>query len=195
LTLAEPIEVTLAVVEALERLGLRYLVGGSMASSVHGVPRATQDIDLLVELPGRSVDGLVSALEGAFYVDRDMILDAVRRAASFNVVHLRTMYKVDVFVADRSELVQGELERRQVVEVGDPPQPIFVASPEDIVLQKLLWYRAGGEVSDRQWRDLLGVMDVQGPRLDLAFLREWADRIGVTALLTRAFEEAGRGSR
>ncbi len=195
MTLAEPIEVTLAVVEALERLGLRYLVGGSMASSVHGVPRATQDIDLLVELPGRSVDGLVSALEGAFYVDRDMILDAVRRAASFNVVHLRTMYKVDVFVADRSELVQGELERRQVVEVGDPPQPIFVASPEDIVLQKLLWYRAGGEVSDRQWRDLLGVMDVQGPRLDLAFLREWADRIGVTALLTRAFEEAGRGSR
>lgn len=195
MTLAEPIEVTLAVVGALERLGLRYLVGGSMASSVHGVPRATQDIDLLVELPGRSVDGLVSALEGAFYVDRDMILDAVRRAASFNVVHLRTMYKVDVFVADRSELVQGELERRQVVEVGDPPQPIFVASPEDIVLQKLLWYRAGGEVSDRQWRDLLGVMEVQGPRLDLAFLREWADRIGVTALLTRAFEEAGRGSR
>jgi len=195
LTLAEPIEVTLAVVGALERLGLRYLVGGSMASSVHGVPRATQDIDLLVELPGRSVDGLVSALEGAFYVDRDMILDAVRRAASFNVVHLRTMYKVDVFVADRSELVQGELERRQVVEVGDPPQPIFVASPEDIVLQKLFWYRAGVEVSDRQWRDLLGVMEVQGPRLDLAFLREWADRIGVTALLTRAFEEAGRGSR
>ncbi len=195
MTLAEPIEVTLAVVGALERLGLRYLVGGSMASSVHGVPRATQDIDLLVELPGRSVDGLVSALEGAFYVDRDMILDAVRRAASFNVVHLRTMYKVDVFVADRSELVQGELERRQVVEVGDPPQPIFVASPEDIVLQKLFWYRAGVEVSDRQWRDLLGVMEVQGPRLDLAFLREWADRIGVTALLTRAFEEAGRGSR
>jgi hypothetical protein len=141
--LAEPIAVTLEVTAALNKLALRYVVGGSIASSMHGIPRSTQDIDLLVELPGRAIKPLVAELEGAFYVDEDMIADAVQRSASFNVVHLKTMYKVDVFVADRSALVGAELDRRQLFALGDPPRDVYVCSPEDIVLQKLEWFRKG----------------------------------------------------
>jgi hypothetical protein len=191
--LAEPIAVTLEVTAVLERLNLRYVVGGSLASSVHGIPRSTQDIDLVVELPGGCVDALVEELQGSFYVDRDMILDAIRRQASFNVIHLRTMYKVDVFVADRSALVRDEMARRQAVELGEPPQRVYVCSPEDIVLQKLDWYRKGDEVSDRQWNDLVGVIKVQAGRLDLDYLRGWADRLGLAELAERAFGEAGLG--
>src|SRR6266542_2452100 len=102
--LAEPIAVMLEVVAALDELQIPYLVGGSLASSVHGIPRSTDDLDLVVDLPGRLVEPLVARLEGRFYIDRDLIHDALRRRASFNIVHLATMFKVDLFTFDRSEL-------------------------------------------------------------------------------------------
>src|SRR5262245_34256715 len=107
--LAEPIAVTLEVTTALEGLGIRYLIGGSLASSVHGVPRSTNDIDLLVELPGRLLDALVAALGPAFHLDRDMIEDAIRRRTTFNVIHMRTMFKVDLFVSDLTPLLVEEM--------------------------------------------------------------------------------------
>ncbi|HEX6276939.1 MAG TPA: hypothetical protein VFZ53_28055, partial [Polyangiaceae bacterium] len=101
---AEPVEVTLRVVGELERLGIEYLVGGSLASSVHGRPRATQDVDIVARIAGAQVDALVAALSNDFYVDADMIRDAIRRRGSFNVVHLESMLKVDVFVFSGDEL-------------------------------------------------------------------------------------------
>jgi Nucleotidyl transferase AbiEii toxin, Type IV TA system len=191
MTLAEPIAVTLEVTEAFERLGVRYLVGGSLASSVHGIPRATQDIDFLAELAGRHVDELVAFLQGRYYVDRDMILDAIRRRASFNVVQLRTMFKVDVFVSDRSDLVREEMDRRVPFSLGDPPRHVYVCSAEDIVVQKLDWYRKGNEVSERQWRDLIGVLEVQAGKLDLDYIRRWARELSLVDLAERALSEAG----
>ena len=128
MSLAEPLEVTFELTTTLAELGLRYVVGGSIASSLHGVPRSTQDIDLVVDLPGQKVDAFVDALSDRFYVDRDMILDAIRRRASFNVLHLKTMFKVDVFIYDRSELVTEEFTRAQPIDIEG--RPLVVCSPK-----------------------------------------------------------------
>ncbi len=189
--LAEPILVTLEVTAALEQLGALYLVGGSLASSLHGIPRSTQDIDLLVELPGKHVDRLAELLEDRFYVDRDMMHDAVLRRSSFNLLHLATMFKVDVFVSDRGELAREEMARRQRVEVGTPPQPIWVCSAEDIVVQKLDWFEKGDRISERQWGDLIGVLRVGKDKLDQQYMRRWAAHLGVLELLESAVAEAG----
>jgi hypothetical protein len=191
MSLAEPIAVTLDVVAVLDELGIPYLVGGSLASSVHGVPRSTNDLDLVVELPGRLVDELVARLRERFYIDRDMIVDALKRRASFNIVHLATMFKVDLFTSDRSELVQEEMRRRELVELGEPPKRVWVCSAEDIVIQKLDWFRKGDRVSERQWNDLIGVLKVQRERLDLAYIRRWASTLGLSALTEEAIAEVG----
>lgn len=192
MALSEPLEVTLAVAAVLERLGVEYLVGGSLATSLHGIPRATLDVDIVADLRITHLNGFVAALKDSFFVDADMVRDAVRRRASFNILHLATMFKVDVFVADEDDLLAAELARRQRVRVlEDPPADVFVATPEDMVLQKLIWYRAGGGVSDRQWGDVIGVIKTQGAKLDLAYLRLWAPRKGVADLLDRALTEAG----
>jgi hypothetical protein len=191
MSLAEPIAVTLELAEGLEALGLNYVVGGSIASSLHGIPRATQDIDIVVVLWGKDVEGFVARFESSFYVDRDMVMDAIRRRASFNIIHLATMYKVDIFIADRSDLVHEELDRRLAIDLGEPPRRVWVCSAEDIVLQKLDWYEQGNRISDRQWTDVIGVMKVQGQKLDLAYLRRWADTKGLRELLDKALHEAG----
>lgn len=192
--LAEPIEVTIWISNALERLGVEYLVGGSVASSVHGVPRATNDVDLVARLGGRHVDALVDALKRDFYVDGDMIRDAISRRASFNVIHLATMLKVDVFVFDDSAHAREEMARRQSIELAPGQPPVWMASPEDIVLQKLDWYRKGGEISDRQWGDVTGVLTVQGAALDREYLERWATTLGLTDLLQRAWAALSLGA-
>ncbi len=187
MSLSEPFDVTLRLAAVFVELEVEYLVGGSVASSVHGVPRATNDVDLVARLAGRHVDAFVAALRGDFYVDADMIHDAIRRRASFNVVHLATMLKADVFVFDGSAQAQAELSRKQAIEVVVGEPAVWFSSPEDIVLQKLAWYRKGNEVSERQWTDVLGVLQVSGPRLDLAYLNHWAAQLGLTSLLERAW--------
>jgi hypothetical protein len=191
MTLAEPIAVTLEVAGILDELGIPYVVGGSLASSVHGIPRSTNDLDLLVELAGRLVDPLVARMKDRFYVDRDMIEDALRRRASFNVVHLETLFKVDLFIHDRSELAEQEMQRKQAVELGEPPRRVWICSAEDIVVQKLDWYQKGNRISERQWNDVLGVLKVQGNRIDAAYIRHWAGTLGVASLAEEAFSAAG----
>jgi len=189
--LAEPFDVTLRVTTALERLGIEYLVGGSVASSVHGVPRATNDVDIVARLEGRHVAGFIQAFVSEFYVDEDMIRDAIGRRASFNLIHLATMLKVDIFVFDGSALAIEEMARKQAIEVVDGLGPVWFSSPEDIVLEKLEWYRKGGYVSDRQWSDVLGVLRVRGPNLDRKYLERWAGQLELSDLLERALAQCG----
>ena len=121
-----------------------------------------------------------------------MVKDAIRRRATFNILHLATMFKVDVFVVGADDLLVAEMARKQRMRVlDDPVAEVFVATAEDMVLQKLLWYRAGGEVSDRQWGDILGVIRTQKERLDLGYLRLWAARKELAAHLQRALAESG----
>lgn len=191
MTLPDPISVTFRVVDALEALGVVYLIGGSLASSVHGVLRATMDADIVADVRFEHAEPLASALRDAFYVDVEAIRDAVRHQGSFNVIHLETMFKVDVFTF-KGRLFEESQVRRRVAQVvaADPERTAYVASAEDTVLSKLEWYRSGGEMSDRQWRDVVDVLKVQGDRLDHGYLRHWADVLKVEDLLERAIREA-----
>lgn len=180
------------VVDTLEHLGVRYHIGGSLASSAYGMPRATADVDLVAELHPEQVDAFVDQLQAEYYVDRERAREAVNQRRSFNLIHLDTMVKVDVFVPEARPFDQQELNRArpQTLDVAEAARLFFVKSPEDLVLRKLSWYRAGGEVSERQWSDVVGVLKVQVERLDSAYLTHWAAVLELTDLLERAIAEA-----
>lgn len=185
------IAITLQIAGTCERLGIRYLVGGSLASSLHGIPRATQDVDLVMSIRQADVAGLVRALRDDFYLDEDAIREAIDRQTSFNLVHLGSYFKADVFVARDDEPSRLQMDRSRRYPLGRPVRELVVASPEDVVAQKLHWFALGDRVSERQWLDAIGVLKVLGPRLDLAYLRRIAEMMGVEALLREAASEAG----
>lgn len=193
MNLAEPVQITGQVAEVFESLGIRYLVGGSLASSLHGIPRATQDIDIVAEIEGNQVESLVEALKTEFYVDADMIREAVRNYDSFNIIHLATMFKVDVFVLKPDPGSQQEMRRREAYQISDDSRgQLYVATAEDIIIHKLYWYQLGGNISERQWHDALGVIQVQGDQLDYVYLKRVARQRGISKLLAQIMEEANR---
>ena len=187
--LSEPIQVTLKVVITFERLGIPYLIGGSFASAVHGIVRATMDVDLVADIKPSHISSLVALLENEFYIDAEMILDAIQHTSSFNLIHLETMFKVDVFILKQSPFDLNQMQRRISQSVGDSPDDqAYFSTAEDIILAKLEWFRAEGETSERQWRDILGVLDLQSDRLDLEYLKKWAATLGIRDLLQRAIQ-------
>jgi hypothetical protein len=188
----EPIEVTLRVTAVLEKLGIPYVIGGSLASTLHGMIRTTQDSDIITEMRSEHIQLFVSSLQNEFYVDEEMIADAIQRNSSFNLLHRDTMFKVDVFIPSRRPFQQSQLARaqRQAFELEKEMSANF-ASAEDTILSKLEWYRMGGETSERQWRDVLGILKTRASDLDLEYLKRWARDLNVTDLLDRALTEAG----
>lgn len=188
------LDIALLVSEILERLGVSHMVTGSLASSLHGIPRATQDIDLVADLSEKQIEALVDALADAFYVDAGAVREAVRDRTRFNAIHLETVFKVDVYMPTRGRRGRIELDRaRPYVVSEDPERRLVVASAEDTIVQKLRWFRLGDEVSERQWKDALGILRVQGDRLDRDYLREAAEAIGVEDLLDRAIARLETG--
>lgn len=191
--MSTPLTVMVLVKEAFEELNVPYLVGGSVASSIHGMPRTTQDVDFVAAMTAEQVPPFVAALQDECYVDADMIYDAIRTKSSFNILHLATMHKADVFVQNTGRWEEEKMARRgpEPVKIGDHEEIIQVASPEDMVLQKLFWYWLGGSVSDRQWLDVTGMLKVQASKLDYHYLRQWADELQLTDLLQRAYQDSG----
>ena len=183
----EPIAVTLRVIEALEQLQISYLIGGSLASALHGEPRSTVDADIVADLRLDHAAPLAQALTQEFYVAEETIREAIQTRRSFNVIHLNTGFKVDIFVRKPRPFDDAQFARRtrQII-ATDPDRAAFVASPEDTILAKLEWFRLGGEASDRQWRDVLGILKAQGARLDRAYLSEHSKLLAVADLLERA---------
>jgi hypothetical protein len=179
------------IVDTLEELGVPYHIGGSVASSLYGLPRLTIDVDLVADLRLGHVRPLVKRLQATCYIDEDMVRDAVSRHSSFNIIHQDTILKVDVFIPKTRLFDQEELRRVQSKVLEGSDRTFFVASPEGTILNKLEWYRMGGEVSDRQWNDILGVLKVQGTHLDMNYLQKWAANLNVTDLLERALIDAG----
>jgi len=176
-----------AVLTAIEDLGLRYHLGGSYSSTVHGVPRQTLDADIVVDLPASLVSSLAERLRARFYVDEDRMRHAVERKTSVNAIDLTSGFKIDLFIKGDGEFDELELRRSVTAELPQPGgRRVPIKSAEDIVLRKLQWFREGAEISDRQWNDVLGILRVQGDRLDDAYLDTWAERLGVEELLAKA---------
>ena len=148
-------------------------------------------LNLLTALRPEQAESLAATLLPHYYVDVEMIRNAVRRYSSFNAIHLPTMFKVDVFVPSDTLFARENMHRRVALEVPEIGRTLYFCAPEDIVLHKLLWYAAGSGVSDRQWYDLQGVLRLQAHGLDLTYLWYWATVLGVGELLHRALDEAG----
>lgn len=179
-----------SVSAALDRLGVPWFIGGSVASLVHGEIRTTQDVDIVVDLRQEQVAALVATLRQEFLVDAEFVLLAVRTGSSCNLVHRDTGMKVDLFLLRQRPFSREEMRRRLPfpIEPGFTPN---VATAEDCVLTKLEWFARGGRVSDRQWRDVQGIVRVQGGSLDLTYLRRWAAELGIDDLLERALRREG----
>lgn len=181
------------VLAVLRELGVGHYVGGSVASSVHGVARTTLDIDVIADLKPEHAHAVFDALRGDFYVDDEAVREAVERRSSFNAIHLATMIKIDVFVPKGHALDRLAMERAEDADL-DAEGGGFVApvsSREDVVLAKLVWYRDGGEVSERQWGDALGVLRLNRGAMEREYLQRGSVALGVEALLSRALREAG----
>ena len=187
----DPIAVTFLVIQAFDDLQVPYFIGGSLASALYGVARTTADCDIVAALQAEHAHPLVQKLGEAFYADEFAIMDAILQLSSFNLIHLESMFKVDVFIHKPRPFEMSQFERRrlEILEMK-PERRAYFASAEDTLLAKLEWYRLGGEVSERQWRDILGIIKVQAFHLDRVYLNQWAADLGASDLLERAFAEA-----
>ncbi len=187
----DPLAVTLMVIDALDSLEVPYLISGSLASALHGVSRSTMDADIVAELRAEHAESFVQKLGEGFYADLDAVREAIRRRGSFNAIHLGSAFKVDVFVCGDRLFDRAQLERRVLHQVSPTAgRAAYFATAEDLVLSKLEWFRLGGESSDRQWGDVLGVLRVQASALDRTYLRHWAKELDLTDLLERALRES-----
>ncbi len=187
----EALTVALLVIGIFEQLGIEYHVGGSYASSIHGVPRQTQNVDLVAALSDFHVEPLIEALTPEFYADEEPARRAIELRSSFNVLHLASGVKVDIFCRGNSAFDLSEFARASSTTIYGEGSEIRlrVKSAEDTILRKLLWFREGGETSERQWHDVLGCLNAQAGLLDSSYLNRWAMEIDVSDLLQKVLRE------
>jgi len=186
---ADPGRVAGEAARAFDAAGIPYLVGGSVASTVHGEPRGTLDVDFAVHMEPGQAEALHAALAERFIVDVLSIREAAHAKRMFNAIHAELFVKADVHVRAASGHSKAEMDRAIEVELAGAGGPVRVASPEDVALRKLWWFRERGEVSDRQWRDVLGVLRARGGGLEQGHMERWADALGVADLLSKALGE------
>lgn len=179
----------LPVTRMFTQLHISYYVGGSIASTAYSLPRSTYDIDLAADIQPRHVAPLVADLEAEYYIDRAAILDAIAQRdqeASFNITHHATAINIDIFVTAGRSFDRSRYQRAQDHTFPGASEPIKLASPEDVILNKLMWSRQDGIESEKQWRDVNSIIRVQGQALDLRYLRKWAATLNLRELLDAA---------
>ncbi len=190
LVVSDPIAALLDIVGHLDELDIAYAIGGSVASSVHGEPRASADADLIARLRPDQLDRLLARIEKTYYASQEAAHEAIRRHSSFNIIHLESMYKIDIFVAGSGRMDTEQLQRRIHISLrGDDNSGAYITAAENLILRKLDWFRQTGGASDKQWRDVLGMVKVQGKTLDLKYLQEAAQDADLSKLLDRALAE------
>jgi hypothetical protein len=189
--LPDPIAVTILVTQVFNKLKIPYLISGSLASTIYGMVRTTQDVDIIADMQPNHIQPFITALQSDFFLDEEMISASIQDKSSFNIIHRRTMFKVDVFITHKDPFQQSELARaqKQIIQI-EPEISAFFTSPEDTIIAKLEWFRKGGEVSERQWSDVIGILKVKAGTLDLEYLRKWANELNVIDLLKRALKES-----
>ena len=180
------------ILAVLKEPGLRYFAVGSVASSIHGLPRFTQDVDLVVRLDLSHIGQIAALTSREFYMDTEEAGRALKQERAFNLIHLATASKIDIFPMRETDFHMSELSRsaqQDWIIPGEDSVRMPVASAEDTVLSKLVWYRQGGQVSDRPWNDLPGVASTRA-HLDWDYIRGWGPRSGVADLVERLFAGA-----
>ncbi len=189
-----PFTVLSLVAKILEQLQITYVLVGSLASSFHGMYRSTADIDIVADVKPAQVLPLLNALQDNFYVDELAVREAIDRRQSFNAIHFDSVFKVDIFIPKSDSFSRKQLERRELRKLGpNVDQMVHVATVENTILAKLRGYHSGGRVSDTQWTDVVGMIGASAARLDLEYLGEWAETLGLSDLLKQAFDEAREG--
>jgi hypothetical protein len=193
LMLEDSLWLAVKLAQIFDRFEISYYVGGSVASSLQGEVRATEDLDLVTDLTRSQSEQLINAMSGEFYISDVAIADALAgRTSSFNVIHQATIEKADIFILRNDAFARSKMARRQLYTASaEPDMAFYLCSAEDIILQKLVWFRMTKNESQKQWRDILGVLKLQGENLDFNYLWQWADIIGVTETLPQALTEAG----
>lgn len=174
----EPEELLAHARDVCDRLGLTYLVVGSTATIAYGEPRFTNDIDIVIDLPATQLDEFCAGFPAAdFYISESAAADAIRRKAQFNVIHPVSGLKIDFIVLSDSPFDLSRRGRRRdlpVLEEG----PTWFASPEDVVLKKLVYFKEGG--SDKHLRDIAGVLQMQAEKFDREYVAKWAVELEVS---------------
>ena len=185
------IEVLKEFSRILESLGIKYAIGGSLASSVYGQVRFTQDADIMLEPFGQKADIFYEKIQEHFYISKEAMQNAIKLKSSFNVIHLKTAFKIDIFVSKATAFDCQVFQRAAKVMLGQTKDEIFsFVSPEDIILLKLMWYEQGQRVSEKQWNDILGVLRTQKQQLDLDYLKSWAVSFEIQELLEKATQQS-----
>ena len=184
-----PLELVGQVAEMLDELGIAYALGGSLASSLVGEPRSTVDVDIAIKLENHAT-ALLERATAEFYVPIEAARAAIDAQSSFNLVDTAHGLKVDLFVLGDGLLDRMQIERRMKVTIPGLVDRIWVTSPEDQVLRKLDWYRSTEHESERQWRDVVGILRVHGDAMDRGYLDGTARQLDLGALLDEATNAA-----
>lgn len=183
-------EVIKILTDIFDELNIRYAIGGSVASSIFGIPRFTQDADITAQISMQAAELLYERVNRHFYISKQAMYEAMNSKSSFNIIYLDTAYKIDIFIP-KDDFENKLINRSRKNKIDKTIEKEFsLVSPEDVVLLKLKWYKMADCASDRQWSDIKGVLSVQREKLDYEYLKAWADKLDVADLLQKAILEA-----